>query len=56
MTATQQLVSKIWNYCNILRDDGGCRLILKKAFEGGLGSQKGLMHHPLPLTRPQGMV
>jgi type I restriction enzyme M protein len=22
MTAPQQLVSKLWNYCNILRDDG----------------------------------
>ena len=22
MTAPQQLVQKLWNYCNILRDDG----------------------------------
>ena len=22
MTSPQQLVSKLWNYCNILRDDG----------------------------------
>ena len=22
MTAAQQLVQKLWNYCNILRDDG----------------------------------
>jgi len=36
MTNPQQLVSKLWNYCSILRDDGLRQSILQKAFEGKL--------------------
>jgi hypothetical protein len=40
MSNPQQLVQKLWNYCNILRDDGlSFRLrqsVLQKAFKGEL--------------------
>ena len=33
MTAPQQLVQKLWNYCNILRDDG-LSFLLRQGFGG----------------------
>ena len=35
-TDTQQIINKAWNFARVLRDDGRCQSILKRAFEGKL--------------------